>query len=240
MTYGHLGECLDCPESSLSIQGSTSCGFRPGNRIALALFLGLAVVAVALLVGRSLEPKLLRLGPGGLQGARALAFASALLPVCAGWVDGIFGPAWASAVLVFLALLALATEHWMWRREGLVEILAITGPLLWMACNALTINFMLLLDYLSELRALHPMLTLLGQDRGESRWFYVVVLASEAVVIAAATAWHPKVQRTAPGRPLSRGLLYTEPWDQSSRNFWSRGRCLQRPFPRSAEERAGS
>eukprot|EP00439_Symbiodinium_sp_Y106_P051927 s417_g6.t3 len=239
MTYGHLGECLDCPESSLSIQGSTSCGFRPckrisgggggpGKRIALALFLGLAVVAVALLVGRSLEPKLLRLGPGGLQGARALAFASALLPVCAGWVDGIFGPAWASAVLVFLALLALATEHWMWRREGLVEILAITGPLLWMACNALTINFMLLLDYLSELRALHPMLTLLGQDRGESRWFYVVVLASEAVVIAAATAWHPKVQRTAPGRPLSRGLLYTEPWDQSSRNFWSRGRCLQR------------
>ena len=34
-----------------------------------------------------------------------------------------------------------------------------------------------------------------------------MVLASEAVVIAAATAWHPKVQGTAPGRPLSRGLL---------------------------------
>ncbi|CAE7481427.1 unnamed protein product, partial [Symbiodinium necroappetens] len=73
--------------------------------------------------------------------------------------------------------------HWMWRRQGLVEMLAITGPLLWMACNALTISLMLLLDYSADLRALHPMLTLLGPDLGESRSFCVVVLASETVVI---------------------------------------------------------
>jgi len=227
MTYGHWGDCIDCPDFTLSIQGSKSCNFRPGNRIAMALLLGLAVVAVALLAGRSLEPKLLRSAPLGLQSLRALAWACALLPVLGGVVEGIFGPAWFASLLVFLALLGLAIEHWMWRRQGLVEMPASTGLLLWMACNALVISFMFVLDT-ADLRDRHPQLTMLGLDRGESRCFCILVLATQPVVIVAATAWQAKVRKNALRRPLSRGLLYTEPDGRDTFNYWPHYRCMQR------------